>query len=212
MDRVALWLTADHKVIDGLWVGSYHGENAEAVLQRVEAALGLIKTWDRPRYNRLTRDLDRIWVRRIASGAGHLDHRLWACILDERFVLAESTDAEMIAGAIVHEAVHARLDRGGFDYEEDQRERVEAICNRRMLAFARKLPDGSGVRAWAEANLVPDPSYYAHAAINEREQAGALRLLEEVRPRWLARVVVAIFKAARRRAERRRLRSGPPTS
>jgi hypothetical protein len=204
MDRIALWLTADRKVIDGLWVGSYHGENAEAALQRVEAALALIKTWDRPRYGRLTRDLDRVWVRRIASGAGHLDQRLWACILDEGFVLDESTDAEMIAGAIVHEAAHARLDRVGFNYEEDQRERVEAICNRRMLAFARKLPDGSGVRAWAEANLAAHPSCYTDAAITEREQAGALRLLKEVRPRWLARLLAALFEAARRRVERRR--------
>ena len=211
-DRIALRLTADHRAIDGLWIGAYHSGTAEAVLQRVVAALGLIKTFDRPRYNRLARDLERIWVRRIASGAGYHDQRLRACVLDECFVLAESTDAEMIAGAIVHEATHARLDRCGFDYEEARRERLEAICNRRMLAFALKLPDGSGVRAWAEANLAPDPAYYTDAAISERDQAGARRLLEEVRPRWLGRLMLALFEAARRRAERRPSPSRQPGS
>jgi hypothetical protein len=204
--RIMLWLSAAQRSVDGLWVGSYRGENAEAALQRLEEALRLIKTCDRPRYNRLTRDLDRVWVRLTPWGSAHFDQSLWACILDERFVLAETTDAEMIAGAIVHEATHARLDRCGFGYEEDQRERIEAVCNRRMLAFARKLPDGHGVRAWAEANLAVEPSYYDDAASRERTLEGNLQILEEVKPRWLGRLILAIYKAGLRRAERRRLR------
>ena len=201
-----LWLTAASRSVDGLWVGAYFVKNAEATLQRVEEALGLIKTYDRPRYDRLTRDLDRVWVRLTPSGSAHFDQSLWACVLDERFVLAETTDAEMIAGAIVHEATHARLDRCGFGYEEDQRERVEAICNRRMLAFARKLPDGHGVRAWAEANLAVDSSYYVDAALRERTQEGNLQLLQHLWPSWAAHLASPLIRWRMRRAERRRLR------
>ncbi|MFZ1104523.1 MAG: hypothetical protein WAN86_17020 [Hyphomicrobiaceae bacterium] len=203
-----LWLTAASRSVDGLWVGAYFQENAEATLRRVEEALGLIKTYDRPRYDRLTRDLERVWVRLTPSGSAHFDQSLWACILDERFVLAETTDAEMIAGAIVHEATHARLDRCGFRYEEDQRERVEAICNRRMLAFARKLPDGHGVRAWAEANLAVDTSYYVDAALRERAEEGNLQILQHLEPSWVARPASALIRWRMRRAERRRPRSG----
>jgi hypothetical protein len=201
-----LWLSAAQRSVDGLWIGSYRDENAEAALQRVEEALRLIKTYDRPRYNRLRRDLDRVWVRLTPSGSAHFDQSLWACILDERFVLAETTDAEMIAGAIVHEATHARLDRCGFGYEEDRRERVEAICNRRMLAFARKLPDGHGVRAWAEANLAVDSSYYVDAASRERAREGNLQILQHLGPSSATRLASALIRWRMRRAERRRPR------
>jgi hypothetical protein len=114
----------------------------------------------------------------------------------------------MIAGAIVHEATHARLERCGFGYEEDQRERVETICNRRMLAFARKLPDGHGVRAWAEANLALDRSYYIDAASRERAQEGNLQILQHLGPSWAARLASALVRWRIRRAERRRPNPG----
>jgi hypothetical protein len=47
--------------VDGLWIGSFDDkEAAEADLDRVEAALHLIKTYDPQRYRRLLRDLDRV--------------------------------------------------------------------------------------------------------------------------------------------------------
>ncbi len=61
LDRIELRLSTNKRV-DGLWVGTYEKE-PEAVLRRVEEALYLIKIYDRLRYDRLIRDLERVWVR-----------------------------------------------------------------------------------------------------------------------------------------------------
>ena len=95
-DRIMLRLSKGRS-FDGLWVGAYFQEKAEAALHRVEEALRLIQTCDRPRYNRMLRDLDRIWVRLLSTGAAQFDPALRACLLDERFVLDEASDAPTIA-------------------------------------------------------------------------------------------------------------------
>src|SRR5262249_14555493 len=89
-ERVMLWLSTSRR-IDGLWVGCYLEEIAAPSLDRVEAALRLIKDCDRVRYDRLVRDLDRIWVQLITVGVAQFSASLRACVLDERFVLADTT-------------------------------------------------------------------------------------------------------------------------
>ena len=150
--RIRLWLSAG-KQVDGIWIGAYSARDFSSALSRVEQALRLIKQHDRPRYNQIARDLDRVWVRLLPLGIGHFDYSLRACLLDERFVLAETTEPEFIAAAIVHEAAHARLWRCGIGYDEATRTRVESICIRRELAFASKLPNGEDVRDWAKSAL-----------------------------------------------------------
>ena len=120
---------------------------------RVEAALRLIKTYDRIRYDRLIRDLDRIWVKVLPASIASFNHSLNACQLDERFVLAEKSSPELIASVIVHEATHARLMRCGIGYDAALRVRVEKVCLRRELAFAAKLPNGEQIRAQADPEL-----------------------------------------------------------
>src|SRR6185503_13261504 len=129
------------------WIVGRHRTEAERVLPRVEAALGLIKTHDRQRYDRIVADLDRVWVRLLTTYVAQFSPSWSACFLDERFVLGDTTDAAHIAAAIVHEATHARLWRCGFGYDEEVRQRVEAVCVRREVAFANKLPDGERIRA-----------------------------------------------------------------
>jgi hypothetical protein len=98
--------------IDGLWIGVGGGGKGQDkrqdqhVLDRVEEALSLIRTYDRPRYDRLSRDLKRIWVRVLIYGLGTYNEALAACELDARFVLDETTSPELIAATIVHEATH----------------------------------------------------------------------------------------------------------
>ena len=60
-------------------------------------------------------------------------------MLDERFVTNPETTIERIASVIVHEATHARMERCGIGYAEDQRARIETVCFRRELAFAVRL-------------------------------------------------------------------------
>jgi hypothetical protein len=192
-DRVMLWLSSG-KDIDGLWVGTYFQSNSEAVMGRVEAALGLIKAHDRSRYERLARDLDRVWVRLLTTGVAQFDPSLRACLVDERFVLAETTDIAHIAAVIAHEATHARLWRQGFGYDEAVRQRVEAICLRREVALAQKLPDGARIRQWADDALAMSPDYWTNAAAVDREHAGSVEVLDHLGHGWLARLTLAVRK------------------
>jgi len=191
IDRILLWMSSG-KDIDGLWVGSE--TEAERVLPRVEAALGLIKTHDRQRYDRIVADLDRVWVRLLTTYVAQFSPSWSACFLDERFVLGDTTDAAHIAAAIVHEATHARLWRCGFGYDEEVRQRVEAVCVRREVAFANKLPDGERIRAVAAEALALSPTYWTSVAAQERHYEGSLQALHYLRYDWLARPLLAILK------------------
>ena len=191
IDRILLWMSSG-KDIDGLWVGTE--TEAERVLPRVEAALGLIKTHDRQRYDRIVADLDRVWVRLLTTYVAQFRPSWSACFLDERFVLGDTTDAAHIAAAIVHEATHARLWRCGFGYDEEVRQRVEAVCVRREVAFANKLPDGERIRAVAAEALALSPTYWTSVAAQERHYEGSLQALHYLRYDWLARPLLAILK------------------
>ena len=191
IDRILLWMSSG-KDIDGLWVGTE--TEAERVLPRVEAALGLIKTHDRQRYDRIVADLDRVWVRLLTTYVAQFSPSWSACFLDERFVLGDTTVAAHIAAAIVHEATHARLWRCGFGYDEEVRQRVEAVCVRREVAFANKLPDGERIRAVAAEALALSPTYWTGVAAQERHYEGSLQALHYLRYDWLARPLLAILK------------------
>ena len=175
--------------------------NPEPVLQRLRAALGLIKAYDPVRYRRLTRDLKRVWALAVYHlPTGGFDHRLTACKLNARFVLAETTTPELIASSIVHESTHARLWGCGIGYEEEIRPRVEAICVRRELAFSTKLPDGQQVREWAEYSLA---SYCNHETLSKSTLAKRYDDwgVEELRrlgvPDWLVRFTFALRRVLR---------------
>jgi hypothetical protein len=66
--RAALhWSTG--RRVDGLWVGAFEDE-AEPILRKVKEALRLIKERDRVRYDRLLRDLERVWVLLLPGNLG----------------------------------------------------------------------------------------------------------------------------------------------
>jgi hypothetical protein len=140
--KFALWLSKS-RVTDGLWIGAAQSDS-EPALQRVEAALRLIDRSAPLHYRRVKNSLSRIWVTLVPHGAGCYLHSLNACLLDERVVVSETTTLEWIASAIVHEATHARLEKRGIRYDETVRHRIERICIRRELNFARHL---SGIDA-----------------------------------------------------------------
>jgi hypothetical protein len=180
LDRFALCLSRSHRV-DGLWVGGFLLDKHSLVFERVDAALSLIKTYDPLRYRRILCDVERIWVFLVPGGLGQFRRSLKSCDIDERFVLAETTRPEQIAAVIVHEATHARLFHCGIGYEAELRARVEAVCCRRELAFAARLPDGDQIRDEGERRLAGYPSeYWTAEAFSERFDKGsadALRYL-----------------------------------
>ena len=193
LDRFELWCSTS-RTIDDLWLGTWDDE-PERYLRRVEEALSLIKTYDRLRYDRLTRDLKRIWVRLLTSSIGSFNESSGACQLDARFVLDERSSPDVIASVIVHEATHARLRRCGFGYDEELRPRVEAVCIRREIAFARRLPSGDRVRERAKEKLkwYATPDNLSDEALDQKHIDGSLEALRHLgAPDWLGRAAVPL--------------------
>jgi Flp pilus assembly protein TadD len=198
-DRLMLRLSAGRRV-DGLWIGTFLEKEHELVLRRVEEALRLIKQHDPRRYDRLTCDLERVWVRLLPQALGSYNHSIHACQLDTRYVLDETSRPELIASTIVHEATHARLSRCGVGYEEAQRARVEAVCHRRELAFAARLPNGEQVREEAESRLLRcgDDKHWTNVAVSERHVGGVIHDLRQFGASdWLVRFLVRTVPALR---------------
>ena len=186
LERMLLKLY-DNREIDGLPI---FGSLEE--IERVDAALSVIRLHDPVRYRRLTRDLERIWVRRLPASLGQFDHPSWTCALDRRFVQDGETAIQMIATTIVHEATHARLHRRGIGYDEDIRVDVEEICVRREIAFSAKLPDGALVREQAERTLhaLPDMDL-SSAAYTDRLREWVEHTLRDIgMPKLIVRVII----------------------
>ena len=194
IDRVALRFSTG-RLVDGLWIGVAFATEPEPILRRVEEALRLIKLHDELRYRRLVRDLKRIWVRDLPGALGTFNKEFQACSLDMEYVRAETTRPESIAAVIVHEATHARLDRCGIDYKEELRPRIEAVCFRRELAFAARLPSGEQVRQEAERRLAAyaSPDYWTNAAFAQRFDNDHIETLRGIgAPDWVGRTVIAL--------------------
>jgi hypothetical protein len=191
-DKFALWLS-ESRVIDGLWVGSWDSEPA---LQRVEAALQLIERFAPLHYRRVKSNLSRIWVQLVPHGAGCYLHSLNACLLDARVVASETTTLEWIASAIVHEATHARLEKRGIHYNQAVRHRIERICARRELDFARHLSRVDALLEeinWRLAQCNEENPSYTDQNMWERMDQGNADVLRHLgTPEW---VITLLFRA-----------------
>ena len=193
-ERLLLRLS-DSRTIDGLPVHASEGKG-KAALDRVEAALALIKTFDRRRFDRVRRDIERVWVRLLPGALARFNRDVCACELDTRFVLDQESTAEIIAAAIVHEATHARLERCGLEYDEEKRLRIEAICVRREHAFLAKLPNGEAARSWVDSHTHETPGWLTDTAFAERTREGEIEVLRSLgTPEWVVRTVLTVAGA-----------------
>lgn len=191
VERMDLWLSKGH-VVDGIWVGSFPSD-AEPAIQRIEDALRLIESSAPLHYRRIKNNLARIWVQLVPHGAGCYLHSLNACLLDERIVNSETTTVEWIASVIVHEATHARLEKLGIRYHEAVRQRIERICARRELDFARHL---SGVDALQQEilwRLDQENASYTNEKMWEKTEQGNAEILRHLgTPEW---TIILVFRA-----------------
>ena len=136
----------------------------------------------------------------LPSRRAEFNESLRACILDERYVAGSTL--ELIASTIVHEATHARLSRCGIKYKESLRSRIEAICLRRELAFAAKLPNGEELKReitslleWCGTNA----DWFSNSQFREREKqdiVDALRYMET--PEWIIGTALKLKSATSR--------------
>lgn len=187
LDRMQLLMSTGRR-LDGIWIGSWRTPED---LMRVEHAMRLVKQHSPLHYSRIIRDLERVWIYLLPGGLAAYKHSLKACLLDERFIADSATSVERIASAIVHEATHARLERCGIAYNEDQRARIEAICFRRELALAVRLPDSAKLQQeiaecldWYPVN----PDYFRDSQAFERRANGEIEMLRHVgAPDWFIR-------------------------
>lgn len=191
IDRIQL-AGSTGRYLDGIWIGTWRGTPED--LAPIERALLLVKQHSPLNYARIIRDLERVWVYLLPHGLAEYKRSLKACILDERYVADPATSIEKIACTIVHEATHARLERYGIEYEEPRRTRIEAICFRRELAFAARLPDSAELQQgiarcleWYPAN----PDQFSDAHFQERHTAGGIEAARYLgAPDWLIRAIL----------------------
>ena len=96
------------------------------------------------------------------------------------------TSPAEIASILVHESTHARLEAKGFAYTAELRERIEKVCFRRELAFARRLPEPGDLIDQACRQLRRPPDYLTNDAFRQRIRQ---KLVDLGVPRWLLSAV-----------------------
>lgn len=121
--------------------------DVEPCFAKATEALRLIWQVDRRRFARLRTLVDTIIVFGDPTALGYWRERLRMIELQAAWVAAPATSAAEVACTIVHEAMHARLDRLGFGYREPDRLRIERVCFHAARAFAARLPDGADLAA-----------------------------------------------------------------
>lgn len=112
-------------------------------IEKVWEALELVLRVQPWRHAQLQRHLRRILI--IPRGGQLYDFRIRACVFDAGFVASE--DVAALAGALVHEGVHARLADLGVRYEHATRARIERLAVAAQVHFLLS----AGAKALAEA-------------------------------------------------------------
>ncbi len=139
------------------------------VLRRLDAALGVVETYQPWRLAHLRRDLSRIDVKRFACRGAYFPGE-GVCITELTFLANPGFTDAQIAASIVHEGMHARVDRMGASDPSGSRSREERICRRAELEFGRAVPGADAVVERALASLALDDEGVA-PAVDWREAA-----------------------------------------
>ena len=108
------------------------------LMAKLKRALALLHQIDRRRLTRLRRDVRRIVVEPSRPAHGY-DLKLGVIRLDGPSLVRSA--AEENAMLLVHEATHARIHRCGVAHTAETIERIEQICTKQEIAFARHLPE-----------------------------------------------------------------------
>ena len=113
------------------------------VVERLDEALGLIMSAQPWRLRHLRRDLRCFWIVRYACrGAYFPDDR--ACMTELTFLNRRDITAAPVAASIIHEGIHARVDRMGVRRDGRDRAREEWLCRRAELEFGLSLDPSLG--------------------------------------------------------------------
>lgn len=115
----------------------------QEALERLDEALGLIERYQPWRLRHLRRDVNEIRVVRFpCRGAWIPDEG--ACVTELTFLARRDITAAPVASSIIHEGMHARVDRMGASRSNRDRAREERLCRRAELEFGESLPPDLG--------------------------------------------------------------------
>jgi hypothetical protein len=122
--------------------------DTEQVYRRADAVLALVERYQPWRLSHMRRDLAMILVKRFACRGAYFPD-LRACLVELTFIVNPSFSEAQVAATLVHEGMHARLDRFcarfGVPPFPHQRARHERICRRAELEWGLAVPDGEAV-------------------------------------------------------------------
>lgn len=113
------------------------------VIARLDEALALIETYQPWRLRHLRRDLDEIRVVRFPCRGAWIPEE-GACVTELTFLNRRDISAAPVASSIIHEGMHARVDRMGVSRYARDRAREERLCRRAELEFGQSLPPDLG--------------------------------------------------------------------
>ena len=126
--------------------------DTEHIFARLDDALGIIERHQPWYFRHLVRDFSRIAVRRYpCRGAYFPDER--TCLVELTFSVNPEFSTSQIASTIVHEAMHARLDRRGVAFTREIAARHERFCRRAEVELGMSVPDGEPIVERALASL-----------------------------------------------------------
>lgn len=180
----------DSRIIDGMRVDVVNTREdiaTERVFARASAILARVKHYQPARYAHLKRDVSGILVERFPCRAAYFpDTR--SILLELTFMANEGFSDSQVAASLVHEGMHARLDRlverFGIRSYADAAARHERICRRAELHFGEAVPDGGPVieraletLAMEDAEVAPDVDWaeaQRNIALADRKATGGL--------------------------------------
>lgn len=148
---------------------------ASDVLERLDEAIALIEQYQPWRVRHLRRDLAQILVTRFPCRGAYVPQD-GTCITELTFLARRDVTAATVASSIVHEGIHARVDRMGVRREGRDRAKEERLCRRAELEFGRALPRelgrpvierALGTLTLADDEVAPDIDW---AAANELQE------------------------------------------
>ena len=126
--------------------------DTEHVLARLDEALGLIEHYQPWHFRRFRRDFSEIWVRRYPCRGAYFSEQ-HACLVELTFTVNPQFSAAQVASTILHEAMHARLDRRCIPHTSENAARHERFCRRAEIEFGQMVPGGEPIVARALASL-----------------------------------------------------------
>jgi len=126
--------------------------DTEQVFARLDEALGIIERHQPWYFRHLVRDFARIAVRRYPCRGAYFPNER-TCLIELTFSVNPAFTAAQVASTIVHEAMHARLDRRGVVFTREIAARHERFCRRAEVELGMLVPDGQAIVERALASL-----------------------------------------------------------